>query len=155
MKNFIYLSLLYIPGSPRWCSGKELACQFRRCKRHRFNPWVRKIPWSRKWQPTAVFLPGKPHGQSSRVGYSPWGRKESGTTELLSTHMAYSILVDCLCLWSGYFPFFSSCTVLLKPPLCILCGNHSTAAWTWAPTVMSYGGRGVCISLDLLQSAAV
>ena len=38
-------------GLPRWCSGKESACQCRRCKRHRFNPWVRKIQWRRKWQP--------------------------------------------------------------------------------------------------------
>ena len=37
------------------------------------NPWVRKIPWSRKWQPTSVFMPGKFHGQRSLVGYSPWG----------------------------------------------------------------------------------
>ena len=42
----------------------------------RFDPWVRKIPpWRRKWQHTAVFLPGKSHGQRSLVGYSPWGRK--------------------------------------------------------------------------------
>ena len=32
-------------------------------KRHGFDPWVKKIPWRRKWQPTAVFLPGKSHGQ--------------------------------------------------------------------------------------------
>ena len=37
-----------------------------------FNPWVRKIPWKRKWQPTPVFLPGKSDGQRSLVGhYSP------------------------------------------------------------------------------------
>ena len=39
--------------------------------------WVRKIPWSRKWQPTPVFLPGKFHGQRSLVGDSPWGHKIS------------------------------------------------------------------------------
>ena len=43
----------------------------RRCKRLRFGPWVRKIPWSRKWKPTPVFLPGKSHGQRDLVGYSP------------------------------------------------------------------------------------
>ena len=42
-------------------------------------------PRRRKWQPTPLFLPGKFHGQSSLVGYSPWGRKESDTTERLST----------------------------------------------------------------------
>ena len=49
----------------------------------RFNPWVGKIPWRRKWQPTPVFLPGKSHGQRSLVGYSPRSRKESDTTEQL------------------------------------------------------------------------
>ena len=38
---------------PRWCSGKESACQ---CRRLGFNPSVRKIPWGRKCQPTAVFF---------------------------------------------------------------------------------------------------
>ena len=47
------------------------------------DPWVRKISWRRKWQPTPVFLPGKSHGWRSLVGYSPWGRKESNTTEQL------------------------------------------------------------------------
>ena len=46
-------------GLPRWLSGKESTCRCRRCRRHGFNPWVRKIPWRRKWKPTPVFLPGK------------------------------------------------------------------------------------------------
>ena len=48
-----------------------------------FNPWVRKIPWRRKWQPTPVLLPGKSHGWRRLVGYSPWGHNESDTTERL------------------------------------------------------------------------
>ena len=52
-------------------------------QRRRFNPQVRKIPWSRKWQPSAVFLPGKFLGQGSLVDYSPWEYKESDTTERL------------------------------------------------------------------------
>ena len=48
-----------------------------------FNMWG-KIPWRRKWQPTPVLLPGKFHGwRRSLVGYSPWDRKESDTTEQL------------------------------------------------------------------------
>ena len=47
-----------------------------------FDPWVGKIPWRREWQPTPVFLPGEFHGQRSLVGYSPWGRTESDTTEV-------------------------------------------------------------------------
>ena len=76
-------------GLPRWHSGKESACQCRRCKRCRFYPWVGKIPWSRKWQPTPVFLPGEFHGQRSLVGYSPWGCKESDTTEHAHTCLSH------------------------------------------------------------------
>ena len=54
-------------GLPRCLSGKESACQCRRCRRCVFDPWVRKIPWSRKWQPIPVFLflPGESHGRGS------------------------------------------------------------------------------------------
>ena len=48
--------------------------------------WMGKTPWRRKWQPTPVFLPGEFHGQSSLVGCSPWGFKESDTTKQLSAH---------------------------------------------------------------------
>ena len=78
LKQKIYYGFLFNWGVqlPRWCSGKEPACQ---CRGHRF--WVEKIPWRRKWQPTAAFLPGKSHKQGSLAGYSPRGRKESDTTE--------------------------------------------------------------------------
>ena len=49
-------------------SGEESACQYRRYKRCRFDPWVGKIPWRRAWQPTPVFLPGESHGQRSLGG---------------------------------------------------------------------------------------
>ena len=62
-------------------SGKESVHQYRRLKRHEFDPWVRKISWRKKWQATPVFLLEKFHGQRSLEGYSPWGRKESYTTE--------------------------------------------------------------------------
>ena len=48
----------------------------------RYNPWVRKIPWRRKWQSTPVLLPGKYNGQRSLVGYNPRGHKESDKTEV-------------------------------------------------------------------------
>ena len=53
------------------------------CGRAGFNPWVGKIPWRRKWQPTPVLLPGESHGGRSLIGYSPWGRKDWDTTERL------------------------------------------------------------------------
>ena len=62
-------------GFPGGAHGKEAACQCRRLKRHRFNPWVRKIPWKRVQQPTPVLLLGEPHGQRSLAGYRPWGHK--------------------------------------------------------------------------------
>ena len=71
-----------------WLRGKESACQ---CRRHRFNLWVRKIPWRRKWQPAPVFLPENSHGWRSLVGYCPWGLKESDTAERLNNN----ILSDC------------------------------------------------------------
>ena len=52
---------------------------YRRLKRHRLDPWVGKMPWRRKWQPTLVFLPEESHGQRSLVGYGPWGRRVSWT----------------------------------------------------------------------------
>ena len=69
--------------------GRENKLQ---CGRPRFNPWVGKILWRRKWQPTPVLLPGKSFGQRSMVGYSPRGHKESDTTERLhftSLHYQY------------------------------------------------------------------
>ena len=71
---------------PRWLKGKESTCQCGRHKRCKFDPCVRKIHWSRKRKPTPVFLPGKLHGQRSLVSYSPWGHKESDTTECARAH---------------------------------------------------------------------
>ena len=61
--------------------GKEPTCQ---CRNYGFDPWVGKIPWRRKWQPTPLFLPRKSHGLRSPVGYCPWGCKELGMTEWLT-----------------------------------------------------------------------
>ena len=80
-------NILGFPGS---ASDKEPAYQCRRHKRCRFNPWVRKKPWRREWQPAPVFLPGEFHGQRSLAGYSPQGHKELDTTEWL-THTHYKV----------------------------------------------------------------
>ena len=75
------LNIHVMPYLPWWL------CQWRvhlQCRRPGFNPWVGKIPWRRKWQPTPVLLPGKSHGQRSLAGYSPWGHKESDTIERLT-----------------------------------------------------------------------
>ena len=74
-------------GLPRKLSGKELTCHCKRCGRLR-------IPWRRKWQSTPVFLPGKSRGQRSLVGCSPWGHKESDTTEWAPAHYVLSPLLS-------------------------------------------------------------
>ena len=61
-----FFFFFFLVGLPWWLSSKESSWQCRRC---RFNLWVGRIPWSRKWQPTPVFLPGKSLGQRSLVGY--------------------------------------------------------------------------------------
>ena len=85
------LSLTWLP---RWLSGKESACQCRRCG---FDLRVKKTQ-RRKWQPTAVFLPGKSHGQRSRAGHSPWGCKELDMTE----HARMHYHLTTLCPWISY-----------------------------------------------------
>ena len=81
----LQISWFIIPtlGFPGGAISKEPPCQCRRHRRHRFNPWIRKIPWRRKWQLTPVFLPGESVGQRSLAGYSPQGDKESDRTEAL------------------------------------------------------------------------
>jgi len=62
--------LMKYRGFPGGASGKEPACQCKRYKRNRFDPWVRNIPWRREWQPTPVFLPGESQRQRSLAGYT-------------------------------------------------------------------------------------
>ena len=65
-------------------------CHFQQCGwRCRFHHWVRKIPWSRKWQPIPIFLPGKIPQTEESGGLYPYGCKEVDTTEQLSMHIPY------------------------------------------------------------------
>ena len=72
-------------GLLRWLSGKESTCPCRRHRRLEFDHWNEEIPWSRKWQPTPVFLPEKFHGLRSLAGCSQWGHKELDTAEHVCT----------------------------------------------------------------------
>ena len=109
-----YSKIIITKGVPGGAGGKEPICQCRRCKRHKFNPWVRKIPWRRAWQPTPVLLPGEYHRQMSLAGYSPEGCKESDTT--LETQHACNHNQDgqptchCVCLVTQL------CLTLCGPP---------------------------------------
>ena len=71
-----YVCCMHVYRLP-WCLNKESAC-------NAGDPGsgVQKIYWRRKWQPTQVFLPEESHEQRSLVGYSQWGHKELGTTEV-------------------------------------------------------------------------
>ena len=75
VRTFIYAHT----GFPGDNSGKESTCQWRRHKRLRFDPWVGKIPWKRKWQSAPVFLSRESFEQKSLVGYSSSWVGESRT----------------------------------------------------------------------------
>ena len=114
--HVLTILITFILGLPRWFCGKESTCKF---GRQRFSPWVRKIPWRWKWQPTPGFLPGKSHGQKRLVGYSPWGHKVLDTTERLSTHSHTFILIYYVCInfhLQGYG--FLNNSGLVSSPLC-------------------------------------
>ena len=88
------------------------------CGRPKFDPWVGKIPWRRKWQSTLGLVPGKSHGQRSLVGYSPWGRKESYTTEGNSFHSFIKVVITFLPRSKRLLISWlqSPSSVILKPP---------------------------------------
>jgi len=65
------LEFVNLCGLPGGTSGKEPACQCRRCKTGGFDLWVREILWRRARQPTPAFLPGEYHGQRRLAGYRP------------------------------------------------------------------------------------
>ena len=78
--HFLNMCLvIYLASLMTW--WQRICLQCRRHRRDGFDPWVRKIYWRRKRQPTPIFLPEKSHGQRSLVDYSLWGCKESDATE--------------------------------------------------------------------------
>ena len=78
-RAFVRFASCCVPGIYCVLSDDKVHLQ---CRRPGFDPWVEKIPWRRKWQPTPpVFLPGEFSGQRSLAGYSPWGCKKSHMTE--------------------------------------------------------------------------
>ena len=126
---------------PRWLSGKESACQCRRHRKHRFNPWVGKIPWRRKWQPTLVFLPGKPHGQRSLVGCRSCGcRVQRVGHDWMNEHACnFGWAIECLDSWSNIILcvsvgiFLNKFNVLISkagcPPQCGRASSNHLKVW--------------------------
>ena len=94
------------------------------CRRFGFHPWVGKIIWRRKRQPTPVFLPGKSHGQRSLVGYRPWGHKNSDRTQQLNnkncqqnTFPLNTLPTLSICLGEPLFPFIICCSRSFPVPI--------------------------------------
>ena len=110
------------------------------CRRHgrsrEFSPWVEKIPWRRKWQPTPVFLPGESHGQRSLVGYSPWGHERVGCGWVTEhSRIRQEVLTCCLprsCLMGWAEP--GTCWRLFP----------AAAAWTISQFPHLSSGNGDC-----------
>ena len=94
MKNIQFCNVL--EGLPWRLSSKRIRLQ---CRRQRFDPWVRKIPWRRAWQPTPIFLPWRI--PQILVGYSPCNHNDLDMTE--ATQHACSVL-ECRGVGS-YFKF--------------------------------------------------
>ena len=107
----VYPLTYWRTGLPSWLSDKEFVCQ---CNRYRFNPWVGKITWKRKWQPAPGVLPGKSERGTWQTTYSPWGCKELDTTEHAHAHWRTSWL----------FPMFQQLWIKLWTSVCrFLCGH--------------------------------
>ena len=80
----------------KWLSSTESS--------YGFDPWVGKIPWRRKWQPTPVFLPGKSHGQRGLEGHSLQGLKRVGDDSVTKQQQLLCLnskFNTCCCTLSG------------------------------------------------------
>ena len=122
---------------------EESACQCRRCG---FDPWVGKIPWRRKWQPTPVFLPGKSHGQRSLAGYSPWGCKRVRHNLATKHQMPTCGMPVCLCANVAGIEVYDVCGIcpwmLFLWNTCVylsLCGFWSFCEYVTGCEVWSFG----------------
>ena len=83
---------------PFYKCDKESACQCRNCRRWEFDPWGRKIPWRRKWQPTPVVLPGESYGQMHSACCQACQATDHGVAksrtqlnDLACTHVHYTV----------------------------------------------------------------
>ena len=100
-------------------SGKEPACQCRRHKRQKFDPWVGKIPWRRAWQPTPVFLPGE----------SPW-TEEPGRLQSIGSQRVrcnWSDLAHIPLNMSSLGPRF--CVIFKSPSGLLLQDSEASMSW--------------------------
>ena len=100
------------------------------CRRHGFSPWVGKIPWRRKWQPTPVVSPGKSHGQRSLVDYSLGGRNRvrlDSATKPTTTKSLFSGRVGCSLVFS-----------IINNALLTFCLSASVCIYLLHPNLFSF-----------------
>ena len=129
--------ICWMHGLPRWCSGKESTSKCRRC---RFDPWVRKIPWRRKWKSTPVFLPGKAHGQRSLEVYRQWGHKRIGhhLPTKQQQQMLDALLFNCSFMSNSLRSHGLQHARLPWPsPFPWACSNLCSLNWWCHPTILS------------------
>ena len=112
----------FILGLPRWCSVEESACQ---CRRRGFDPWVRKIPWRRKWQPTPVFVPKNPMDRGAWQATVHGVAKSQTWLNTPSPHIPFKVAT--FWLYSLCCTMYSAC--LLHTAVCmswvvLCCGGH-------------------------------
>ena len=133
-------------GLPWWLSGEEPTCQ---CRRRGVDPWDRKIPWRRDWQPTPVSLLGNLMDRGDWPGYSPWGRKglprnlaskqqqqSSWFPSILPAfslcfHLSCNQFLPCspLCFWISKLSSGDKICKVLSPHL--WCRSRSRSLWTY------------------------
>ena len=136
-QSLSYNKVLNIPGGS---DGQESA---RNVGDQGSAPWVRKIRWRRKWQPTAVFLPGESQGQWSLVGYSPQGREGSDRTEVIEhTHHAMYAHRRSHCRSQDRKRIAPK--LPCAPALPLTPGNHRPTLYRCAPASRSPGIRINC-----------
>ena len=125
---------------PSWVAQlvKNLFANVGDTREHQFNPWFGKIPWKRKWQLAPVCLPGKFHGQRSLVGYSPWGCKESDTSEHTNVDISHTI---------------SKCHILLTLPVSLEKSLEDSITW-WRKQVFQNPNLYFCSKTWILSLAA-
>ena len=123
--SYFYQCPHHYSGFPGGTSGKEPACQCRRCK---FDALGQEDPWRRKWQPTPVFLPGKFHGQRSLGVYSPWSCRvrHDWATEYTYLNSTTICNTTSFFTWFVYCLFLNRCKLLQGKTLFVHCYVSNT-----------------------------
>ena len=118
-------------GLPTWLRWWRIHLQ---CRRPGFSPWVRKVPWRRKWLPTPIFLPGEFHGQRNLAGYHPWSHKDSDTTEQLILTSSVQSLSH---VWLYVIPWTAAHQTSLSITNSGACSNSCPSSQWCHPTISS------------------